>query len=256
MATKTKFSEKDIPYGKFAKLGIKDDVARSLPREVSEKLLNGEITPLIRTRMHSRSGNTFEIPMRLQMIRGADGSIKLMAYPVRKKVANDIRLSKEEADRINKGETLCKEFIENGVRNVKFIQMDKQTKSLIKVNAKQLQIQKRLSELESVNNIQLGINQREAIRDGKPVELAVGDQKVTVGVDLREQKGFKVVKGDMDEWKKQKLIRYDLENEGFMGYVMTDKNRWEYKQVVSKERVNQMNIEEKQDVRRKAGYTR
>jgi hypothetical protein len=29
-------------------------------------------------------------------------------------------------------------------------------------------------------------------------------------------------------------IRYDHEHEGFMGYVMTDENRWEYQKVVDR----------------------
>ena len=29
-------------------------------------------------------------------------------------------------------------------------------------------------------------------------------------------------------------FRYDNEHEGFMGYVMTDENRWEYQQVVNR----------------------
>ena len=56
----------------------------------------------------------------------------------------------------------------------------------------------------------------------------------TRGVDLREPQGFKVVNGDMQEWEKQMKIRYDNEHEGFMGYVQTDENRWEYQKVVDK----------------------
>ena len=50
----------------------------------------------------------------------------------------------------------------------------------------------------------------------------------------REPQGFKVVNGDMQEWEKQMKIRYDNEHEGFMGYVQTDENRWEYQKVVNK----------------------
>ena len=38
----------------------------------------------------------------------------------------------------------------------------------------------------------------------------------------------------MQEWEKQMKIRYDNEHEGFMGYVQTDENRWEYQKVVDK----------------------
>ena len=93
---------------------------------------------------------------------------------------------------------------------------------------------KKLLELEKVKDIALGINQRQAATEGKPIELEVGHEKVTVGVDLREPQGFKVVNGDMEEWKRQQAIRYDDAHEGYMGYVQTDENRWEYKQVVDK----------------------
>ena len=60
----------------------------------------------------------------------------------------------------------------------------------------------------------------------------------------------------MEEWKKQQMIRYDLSHEGFMGYVLTDKNRWEYQQVVDKDFVKKQKVEVKQEVRRSAAYSR
>ena len=40
-------------------------------------------------------------------------------------------------------------------------------------------------------------------------------------------------------------MRYDVANEGFMGYVMTDENRWQYQQVVDK--LSHQEKEEKQE---------
>ena len=97
-----------------------------------------------------------------------------------------------------------------------------------------MKVSEKLKDMEKINDIELGTNQKQAAVEGKPVELAVGDQKVTVGVDLKEPQGFKVVSGDMKEWERQMKIKYDHEHEGFMGYVMTDENRWEYQKVVDK----------------------
>lgn len=256
MAITTRFSEKEIPFDKLAKLGISKDMAKDMPKEISENLMNGGLTPLIMARIKSRSGKTYGIPMKLQMVKGHDGKVHLLTYPVRQEIANDMRLSKDEKERLSKGETLRKEINENGVRRMKFVQLDKETKSLIKRNVNSLRMKEKFAQMESINNIQLGTNQKEAIRDGKPVELEVGDQKVTVGVDLKGQQGFKVVNGDMEEWKKQQMIRYDLSHEGFMGYVLTDKNRWEYQQVVDKDFVKKQKVEVKQEVRRSAAYSR
>ena len=50
----------------------------------------------------------------------------------------------------------------------------------------------------------------------------------------------------MKEWERQAKIKYDNEHEGFMGYVLTDENRWEYQQVV-----NRLSRKEDVDVSRK-----
>ena len=73
--------------------------------------------------------------------------------------------------------------------------------------------------------------------EGKPVELNVGGEKVSVGIDLREQQGFRLIKGDMKEWERQQKLRYDEIHPEYLGLVMTDKNRWEYQKVVDKQSV-------------------
>ena len=69
------------------------------------------------------------------------------------------------------------------------------------------------------------------------MELNVGGEKVTVGIDLKEPQGFKVVQGDMKEWERQQKIKYDDLHPEYIGLVMTDKNRGEYQQVVDRQSV-------------------
>ena len=111
-----------------------------------------------------------------------------------------------------------------------------------------------MKDIEKIKDIELGAQQKQAIVEGKAVELNVGNQKVTVGVDLKEPQGFKIVKGDMREWEMQQMIRYDLEHEGFMGYVKTDQNRWEYQQVVDKlQHKGETNLSQKQENKQSSG---
>ena len=79
------------------------------------------------------------------------------------------------------------------------------------------------------------MQQKQQVREGKPVELNVGGEKVAVGIDLKEPQGFKVIQGDMKEWDRQQKLRYDDLHPEYLGLVMTDKNRWEYQQVVDKQ---------------------
>ena len=39
----------------------------------------------------------------------------------------------------------------------------------------------------------------------------------------------------MKEWERLQQMRYDDVHEDFMGYVMTDENRWEYQKVVERQ---------------------
>ncbi|ERT60312.1 PF13101 family protein [Prevotella sp. BV3P1] len=247
MAMVNRFLEKDIPYGKLANLGISKEKTLSMPKDLLETFLSGKVTPLIQAQVQSQSGKVYDIPLKLQLVQDRAGKIQLMTYPVRKEMVSDISLTDNDKERLRRGDTIRKEVKEDGIRRTQFIQMDNETKSLIKRNASNLRIPEQIAQMEKINDIQLGANQKQAIKEGKPIELEVGHEKVSVGVDLKEPQGFKVVKGDMAEWDRQQKIKYDIANEGFMGYVLTDQNRWEYKQVVDKLQYKEQKREVKEE---------
>lgn len=253
MAMINRFLEKDIPYGKLAKLGVSKEKTLSMPKDLLETFLSGKVTPLIQAKVQSQSGTVYEVPLKLQLVQDRTGKVQLMTYPIRKEMVSDISLSDDEKKRLRKGDTIRKEIKEDGVRRMQFIQMDNETKSLIKRNVSNLRLPEQIAQMEKINDIQLGMNQKEAIKEGKPIELEVGHEKVSVGVDLKEPQGFKVVKGDMAEWGRQQKIKYDIVNEGFMGYVLTDQNRWEYKQVVDKLQHKELKQEVKEEQKMSSG---
>lgn len=253
MAMINRFLEKDIPYGKLAKLGVSKEKTLSMPKDLLETFLSGKVTPLIQAKVQSQSGTVYEVPLKLQLVQDRTGKVQLMTYPIRKEMVSDISLSDDEKKRLRKGDTIRKEIKEDGVRRMQFIQMDNETKSLIKRNVSNLRLPEQIAQMEKINDIQLGMNQKEAIKEGKPIEIEVGHEKVSVGVDLKEPQGFKVVKGDMAEWERQQKIKYDLVNEGFMGYVLTDQNRWEYKQVVDKLQHKELKQEVKEEQKMSSG---
>ena len=235
MIGKSTFLEEEIPYEKLEKIGITRKGVLSMPKEIIGPLVNGQVTPLIMTRYKADNGKVIEMPMKLQLDRAENGDVRLMTYQVRRDIERENpKLTDKELELVKKGEAVKKEVKEDGVRKQKFVQLDQETKSLIMKDAAAVKISEKLREMEKVKDIGLGANQKQAAIEGKPIELSVGDQKVTVGVDLREPQGFKIVNGDMEEWKRQMEYRYDDAHEGFMGYVKTDENRWEYQKVVDK----------------------
>ena len=93
--------------------------------------------------------------------------------------------------------------------------------------------------LKLQRNKALLLTDQEAERLGKGdiirKAVEVRGEKVSVGVDLKEPQGFKVIQGDLKEWERQQKLRYDEQHPEYLGLVMTDKNRWEYRQVVDKQ---------------------
>lgn len=240
----------EIPFEKFEKLGISKQDFLAMPKELADTVVNGRVTPLMNTRIHAENGKVIEMHMKLQLTRDDNGNVLLQTYPMRKQIDNAYNLTDRELKKVEEGNVIKKEVTEDGEKKVKFIQLDQETKSLISRNVATVKLANKLRDMEKINDIELGANQKQAAQEGKPLELNVGDQKVTVGVDLREPQGFKIVNGDMKEWERQMIIKYDEEHEGFMGYVQTDENRWEYRQVVERLSGKQnAEIKEKEDIK-------
>lgn len=232
-----------LPYEKLALLGIDREKADNLPQEVKERLVSGEVTPLMQVSISARNGDVITLPLKLQMIADKDGNPALIAYPVRAELEAErnkvLRLTPQEAGRLAKGEVIQKAVEVNGEKTQQYLQLDPETKSVIHRRVTDIEIERKLKDMEKVNDIELGTQQKQQVRDGKPVELNVGGEKVSVGIVLKEPQGFKLIKGDMKEWERQQKLRYDDLHPEYLGLVMTDKNRWEYQQVVdaqSKER--------------------
>ena len=220
-----------LPYGKLAMLGIDKEKADLLPQEVKEKLLSGEVTPLMQVSIRAQNGNAVTLPLKLQLVSDRLGNPALMAYPVRAALETErnqaLALTEQEAERLKKGEVIQKAVDVDGEKKRQYLQLDPETKSIIHRRVTEIRLEQKLKDMEKVNDIELGTQQKQQIRDGKPVELNVGGEKVSVG--------FKVIKGDLKEWERQQKLRYDELHPEYLGLVQTDSNRWEYQKVVDRQ---------------------
>lgn len=258
MEIPNKNQQETLPYEKLAKLGIDREKADLLPQDVKQKLLDGEVTPLLSVSINAHNGTVITLPLKLQLATDKEGNPTLIAYPVQKEFSlekgNELNLTQQEADALRRGDVLMKSIDVNGEKTQQYLQLDPETKSVIHKRITEIQIEQRLKDMEKVNDIELGTRQKQQVREGKPMELDVGGEKVTVGIDLKEPQGFRVVQGDMKEWERQQKIKYDELHPEFVGLVMTDKNRWEYQQIVDKqshERAIKLHPDKKED--RKSG---
>lgn len=143
-----RFSEQDIPYEKLASLGLDKEKTLSMPKDVLQTLMRGEVTPLMQMQIRSRNGLQYQVPLKMQLVQDHNGCIELITYPVRKSMVYDLALQTQEKDRLSKGEVVKKEIIENGTRKMQFLQIDKETNSLIKRDVSSLSMTEQIAQLE------------------------------------------------------------------------------------------------------------
>lgn len=239
MKSDNTFEKEMLPYEKLAVLGIDRQKSDALPEDVKRKLVSGEVTPLMQVSIKARNGDVITLPLKLQLTADKYGQPALIAYPVRAELDRErnaaLLLTDQEVMKLKRGDVIQKILDLDGERTKHYLQLDPETKSIIHRKASDLQLEHRLKDMEKVNDIELGTQQKQQVREGKPVELNVGGEKVSVGLDLKEPQGFKVMQGDMKEWERQQKLRYDDQHPEYYGLVQTDKNRWEYQQVVDKQ---------------------
>lgn len=216
----------ELPYAELAKLGLSQEMVQALPPEVLDRLKAGELTPLVF--LHFNNGNhTYTVPTKLQWVRQGNSDAYLLTYPVRSQPLESKLFTPEEADRLSRGDIISKKIPEIDKNLSYLIQLDPETNHYLCENKARV-LQKNLADVEKINHIQLGTEQKKQIREGKPVELDVGGEKMVMDVDLREPKNFKVFNGAFDKYESERLKKYDEEHPEVMGYVQTDKNRWEF----------------------------
>ena len=56
-----------LPYERLAALGIDREKADLLPQEVKDRLVSGEVTPLMQVSISTRNGDVITLPLKLTM---------------------------------------------------------------------------------------------------------------------------------------------------------------------------------------------
>lgn len=236
-----------LPLEQLALIGLTPDKLNNMPEDVLEQLANGELTPAINV-VQIRDGKYIQIPMKLQVETDErTGQSVLMAYPMSRQFQNTLELSPRDFSRLYAGDVI--------LVNDKYMQRDPETNAVLQVDKDKVELDKRLNDIESVMNVQLGQEQRERAREGKPVELHLENETVTVGLDLREPQHFRSLNGGMDDWQKQKEVDYDIAHPEFVGIVQTDENRWE-KMMVEKEGYSSQTLKDRPAQSRNSGLKR
>jgi hypothetical protein len=212
----------EIPFQQLAVLGIEKDAVLDLPKNALDRILTGRTSPLLKMQYRDAKGETHSFAAKFSLTRDEKNEVQLTLYPRWKEIRDDLHLGKEDLRRLENGEILLRKVDRGHVEEEMYLQIDKETNTIMQARQREIAIP------DAIGDVVCGEEMKQRMRDGLPVEVEVGDTKVTVGVDLNDPTGFRVLKGDLNEWQQKKLVEWDRITPGATGYWQTSENGWEY----------------------------
>ena len=234
------FDYKQMPWDELKQIGLTEESLLDLPKESIDRIFTGNLSPLMKMKFVDKNGNAMAVPPTLNMSQEKDGivpakfrlvrdeadQVHVQLYPKQQNVnrmVGETEVPAKDIARMKDQESVRMTVRKDGKDEKCYLQLDNDLNVIQMVREKDIIIP------NAIGDVILGDEQKQQIRDGKPVELEVGDTKVTVGVDLNARNGFRIVEGDMDEWRQKKLEQWDRITPGVRGYWNTSENGWEYK---------------------------
>ena len=259
---KVLFSYSEFPWDELKSIGMTEESFLDLPKDSIDRIFTGNLSPLMKLKFMDRDGNPMQlppsmkfgqepdgvVPTKFRLVRGEDGKVHVELHPKKNDIERRIgetEVSQKDINRLKDGESLQMTVRQNGKDEKCYIQLDHDLNIIHAVNQKDVHIP------NAIGDVVIGQKQAQQIREGKPVELEVGDTKVTVGVDINARNGFRIVEGDMDLWRQQKLEQWDRITPGVKGYWKTSEKGWEYELHHEKEE----KLQQAQTVERGTGRT-
>lgn len=239
MVNQKKFLMNEMPWEQLEKLGITEEKFLDFPKDSIDRIMTGNTSPLMKMKFVDNDGNAMKVPESLnvfqneegivptkfRLLREANGKVRVELMPRRNELnlmLGETAITKEQLERLKNQESVRTVIRKFGKDEMCYVQLDSE------LNILQMTKEKEVVIPNAIGDVTIGTEIEQRLREGKPVELEVGDTKVTVGVDLNARNGFRVVEGDMDLWKQRKLEQWDRITPGVKGYWRTTENGWDY----------------------------
>lgn len=239
MVNQKKFLMNEMPWDKLKEIGMTEEAFLDLPKDSIDRIMTGNLSPLMKMKFLDTNGNTIKlpesmklsqsedgvVPAKFRLQREANGKVSLVLHPKKNEIdlmIGETVITEQQLKQLKEQESVRTLIRKYGKDEMCYVQLDSD------LNVLHMTSEKNITIPNAIGDVTIGQEIEQRLREGKPVELDVGDTKVTVGVDLNARNGFRVVEGDMDEWKQRKLEQWDRITPGIKGYWKTSENGWEY----------------------------
>ena len=213
-----KFDESEIPFEALAKFGITQEMVDDLPGQVMLLLTTGQYTPVLLLQTSNEEGQTVETKARISLVRNTDGTVSLRFAPYWES-ADLEEFSLEDQQKLMNGLVILREE----ETHLYYAQLDTMTNQVMRVLVELIQhnidsfFQK--GHIDETNKQNVKNGQLAEIRSTSSSDI------VTVGIDLNEVDGLRIVNGDAAIWKEEAYISDMPEyNFGFYGCWLSDQN--------------------------------
>ncbi len=172
----------------FEKFGISECEFWNLSWKDMNRLTQGK-TIDVTLKAENGEGKTIERVGRLRMQKNPDGSVEKKVYYRNDEVKSDeLKLSKNDLEKIQEQGVIYTELNIGGSRNRYFVQLDRETNCLLYEKADRIG----QNIPEDIFGVKIDRELRDQIREGKQVTVKSGNKEYTIGIDLLSEGGFSV----------------------------------------------------------------
>ena len=223
------FEEFEIPYSTLEKFGLTHEMVEDLPMFVLDNISNGKPTPVLPIRIKDDDGNTIESKARFALLRGENGNVDVVFYPVLKYAPLE-QFDANQQELLKDGKSVMADVTSPSGEIIKaFVQIDTETNQVMAVPT--AVIGRNMQVLSDELNLSSG--EMKILQNGDALSFVSGEEMVTVGVDLRNKTGLRFAEGDAQKWQDQGKRDWDkftfgcygcwvMDDDGNLGYVSED----------------------------------
>lgn len=220
-----RFAEKEIPYQSLNQFALSREMIENLPMHVLDEILSGRHSPVLPMRVTDENGQTLETRSRFSLVRLESGNVDVIFYPVLKPSPLG-QYSTKQQKLLAEGKAILADVeLTDGKQSKAFVQIDSETNQVISaptpVISRNLQV--------IAKELRLGPTEVKLLQHGEPLTFVIEDEPITVGIDLNDHTGVRMMQGDSQKWKEQSKKDWDKYTFGLYGcWVMDDDGNLDY----------------------------
>lgn len=193
-----KFNEDEIPYAILEEFGLNQEMIEDLPVDVYNDILGGRLSPVLPIRIKDKEGNTICSRARFKLVRDSEDEADVVFHP---------RLVRCELDKYNEKE---QEALRSGKAIISHAPDDTATKCFVQIDTGTNQvifvptpvIGKNISHL--MDAFELSSKEIAGIQAGDIITISEDEEDLSIGIDLSEKSGLRLVLGGREKWLKSK----------------------------------------------------